>query len=190
MDGGSDDGTRAFLEQLAAEDDSIRILDHLSRRVPNPLNIGLRETRGEFVARMDAHTLLSARVPFHGHRPIATGRRRLGKRSSDRRRRGCVVEVGCACAQSLAGRGEAKFRYPLDQGDRGRHRLHRRLAAVDARGGRRLGRGVGRESRFRARRPGAPARRPDRLRPRNGRPLRSSQGAITLAAGRPSAPAG
>lgn len=55
IDGGSSDGTRGILEQLAADDERIRVLDNPGRRTPNGLNIGLRHARGEFVARMDAH---------------------------------------------------------------------------------------------------------------------------------------
>jgi succinoglycan biosynthesis protein ExoA len=57
MDGRSDDGTRPILEQLAAEDDRVRVLDNPQRGIPQALNIGLRHARGRFVARMDAHAL-------------------------------------------------------------------------------------------------------------------------------------
>jgi glycosyltransferase involved in cell wall biosynthesis len=55
-DGRSDDRTREILEQLAAEDPRIRVLDNPDRRTASGLNVCLREARGEFVARMDAHT--------------------------------------------------------------------------------------------------------------------------------------
>jgi glycosyltransferase involved in cell wall biosynthesis len=56
VDGGSGDGTRAILDELAAGDSRIRVLDNPARHIPHALNIGLRAARGEFVARMDAHT--------------------------------------------------------------------------------------------------------------------------------------
>jgi len=56
LDGRSTDRTRSILEQLAHEDQRVRVLDNPARRVPQALNIGLRAARGEFVARMDAHT--------------------------------------------------------------------------------------------------------------------------------------
>jgi GT2 family glycosyltransferase len=56
IDGGSQDGTRDYLEQLAREDDRVHLLDNPARRTPNALNVGLAAARGEFVARMDAHT--------------------------------------------------------------------------------------------------------------------------------------
>src|SRR5438067_4689226 len=56
MDGRSEDGTRAILEGLAAEDPRIRVLDNPGRTTPHALNAGLAAARGEYVARMDAHT--------------------------------------------------------------------------------------------------------------------------------------
>jgi glycosyltransferase involved in cell wall biosynthesis len=57
MDGRSEDATRSMLERLAADDPRIRILDNPERGIPFALNIGLGSARGEFVARMDAHTI-------------------------------------------------------------------------------------------------------------------------------------
>src|SRR2546426_8401688 len=57
IDGGSEDSTREILEEFAAGDARIRILDNPRRTTPHALNVGLRQARGEFVARMDAHTL-------------------------------------------------------------------------------------------------------------------------------------
>lgn len=56
MDGRSEDDTRAILEGLSADDPRIRVLDNPSRNTPAGLNVGLGAARGEFVARMDAHT--------------------------------------------------------------------------------------------------------------------------------------
>jgi succinoglycan biosynthesis protein ExoA len=70
MDGCSEDGTRAILEEFAREDARIRVLDNPERGIPQALNIGLRQARGRFVARMDAHGLYP---PDY----LATGVRRL-----------------------------------------------------------------------------------------------------------------
>src|SRR3954451_17706216 len=61
MDGGSTDGTRAVLEQLAADDPRIRVLDNPERTTPHALNVGLAAARGEFVVRMDAHAFYPPR---------------------------------------------------------------------------------------------------------------------------------
>ncbi len=57
IDGGSTDTTWEVAEAIAREDPRVRLLRNPARRTPNALNIGLREARGEFVARMDAHCL-------------------------------------------------------------------------------------------------------------------------------------
>lgn len=56
LDGGSTDGTQAILEELAAADRRVRVLDNPGRRQCRALNLGLREATGTFIARMDAHT--------------------------------------------------------------------------------------------------------------------------------------
>ena len=56
VDGRSTDATKDILEGLAGEDDRIHVLDNPARRTPQALNIGLGAARGEFIARMDAHS--------------------------------------------------------------------------------------------------------------------------------------
>ena len=56
IDGRSEDGSAEILRDLAREDPRIRLLDNPTGRTPQALNLGLRAARGEFVARMDAHT--------------------------------------------------------------------------------------------------------------------------------------
>jgi glycosyltransferase involved in cell wall biosynthesis len=78
MDGGSDDRTRELIEEMAATDPRIRLFDNPGRTSTAGLNVGLREARGEYVVRMDAHT-------FYPPDYIARGIERL--------RRGDVVWV-------------------------------------------------------------------------------------------------
>ena len=56
VDGRSTDETRALLQAEAAQDVRIRIFDNPDRLTSAGLNIALNEARGEYVARMDAHT--------------------------------------------------------------------------------------------------------------------------------------
>jgi succinoglycan biosynthesis protein ExoA len=56
VDGASDDGTKCILEQMAAHDPRIRLLDNADRTTAFALNIALRNARGRYVARMDAHS--------------------------------------------------------------------------------------------------------------------------------------
>jgi succinoglycan biosynthesis protein ExoA len=59
-DGGSTDGTREELERIALTDPRVRVFDNPLRGTASGLNVCLREARGAFVARMDAHTLYPA----------------------------------------------------------------------------------------------------------------------------------
>src|SRR5947209_4965661 len=69
-DGGSDDRTRAILEELSSNDPRLRVLDNPRRQTPSGLNVCLRAARGEYVARMDGHT-------FYPPNYLADGVRRL-----------------------------------------------------------------------------------------------------------------
>ena len=57
VDGGSTDGTRAILDELAAADPCFRVLDNPQRTIPAALNLALAAARGDYVARMDAHAV-------------------------------------------------------------------------------------------------------------------------------------
>ena len=57
IDGGSDDRTHQIAETISARDSRFRVLSNPARRTPQALNIGLREARGRYVVRMDAHTI-------------------------------------------------------------------------------------------------------------------------------------
>jgi succinoglycan biosynthesis protein ExoA len=76
VDGRSDDATRPILEELAADDPRIRILDNPARQLASALNIGLRNARGEFVAQMDAHT-------YYPRNYVADGVKRLERGDVD-----------------------------------------------------------------------------------------------------------
>ena len=57
IDGGSVDGTREILAELAGADPRIRLLENPRGLIPAALNIGLAQARGRYVARMDAHSV-------------------------------------------------------------------------------------------------------------------------------------
>ena len=56
VDGGSTDGTRDILDELARRDPRLRVFDNPRGRTPSGLNVALRHARGRWAARMDAHT--------------------------------------------------------------------------------------------------------------------------------------
>jgi succinoglycan biosynthesis protein ExoA len=56
IDGRSQDDTRAILDELAAQDERVAILDNPRGDLASALCAGLSAAKGEFVAKMDAHT--------------------------------------------------------------------------------------------------------------------------------------
>jgi glycosyltransferase involved in cell wall biosynthesis/GT2 family glycosyltransferase len=57
VDGRSTDGSREILEEIAAEDPRLRVIDNPHQLTPHALNIGLHEARGEFVCICGSHTV-------------------------------------------------------------------------------------------------------------------------------------
>lgn len=55
VDGCSTDRTVEILTAMQAEHPLLRVLPNPDRTVPYAMNIGIRESRGEFIVRMDAH---------------------------------------------------------------------------------------------------------------------------------------
>jgi cellulose synthase/poly-beta-1,6-N-acetylglucosamine synthase-like glycosyltransferase len=72
VDGRSTDDTRAILEEAAAREPRIRVLDNPRRQTAAALNIALHAARAPVVARMDAHT-------FYPRDYLARGLERLAK---------------------------------------------------------------------------------------------------------------
>lgn len=60
IDGMSDDGTRDIVRKMADEDGRIRMLDNPQKIVPTAMNIGIRAARGDYIVRIDCHTVFSA----------------------------------------------------------------------------------------------------------------------------------
>jgi glycosyltransferase involved in cell wall biosynthesis len=59
VDGMSDDRSVEVINRLAAADPRIRLLRNPARIVPSSLNLAIEAARGDVIARVDAHTLLS-----------------------------------------------------------------------------------------------------------------------------------
>jgi glycosyltransferase involved in cell wall biosynthesis len=55
-DGASNDGTRDIVQQLAASDSRVRLIDNPEKTTPTGLNAAIRAARGEIIIRIDAHT--------------------------------------------------------------------------------------------------------------------------------------
>ncbi len=62
VDGRSTDDTRKVIDEFAAANPDVRVLvvDNPARNIPVALNLGIRAAQGEFIIRMDAHSIPSA----------------------------------------------------------------------------------------------------------------------------------
>jgi glycosyltransferase involved in cell wall biosynthesis len=56
LDGGSTDGTQAIIEEMSRQDARIRLIHNPGRIQATALNIGIRETKSDFLVRLDAHS--------------------------------------------------------------------------------------------------------------------------------------
>ena len=55
VDGMSEDGTRAIVEEYARRHSTIRLISNPKRTVPAAINLGIAQATGELILRMDAH---------------------------------------------------------------------------------------------------------------------------------------
>lgn len=60
VDGMSDDGTREILLEAAKQHPFMRVLENPRRIVPTAMNLGIKNARGEYIVRMDAHSVYPA----------------------------------------------------------------------------------------------------------------------------------
>ncbi len=56
VDGMSTDGTRQIVAETAKKDNRVRLLDNPQRIVPTAMNIGIGQSRGEYIIRIDCHS--------------------------------------------------------------------------------------------------------------------------------------
>jgi glycosyltransferase involved in cell wall biosynthesis len=107
-DGASTDGTRSRLEALARTDDRIRVFGNPDRGTASGLNVCLREARGEYVARMDAHTYFGSDYLARGIERLQRGDTTWVAGPQRPRGRGRVSRSAVAALESPLGRGASR----------------------------------------------------------------------------------
>jgi succinoglycan biosynthesis protein ExoA len=115
VDGGSSDGTREILAELAAQDRRVRVLENPRRTTPSALNVGLAHARGRCVARMDAHTEYPENYLELGIRRLARGDTRWVSGPQIARGRGPVSRAVALALRTRLGRGSSR-RWGMERG--------------------------------------------------------------------------
>jgi len=117
IDGMSNDGTRYILEEMKTRIDGFIIIDNLSGKTPVARNLGVKESKGKYIAILDAHTVYE---PDYLNNCI-----NLLEEKKDVVSTGCpyisqgVSPFGKAIALAMShpfGVGNAKHRYPDYEG--------------------------------------------------------------------------
>ncbi len=120
-DGRSVDRTRAILEELAGADPRIRVLDNPGGHTASGLNICLRAARGDFVARMDAHTYYPSRYLAAGIERLRRGDTQWVSGPQVPRPIGLVSRAVATALGTWLGRGGSR-KWSEDHADGGQER--------------------------------------------------------------------
>ncbi len=59
VDGGSTDGTREIVLEWGKKNSNIKLIENTKQTVPFALNLGIKNSKGEIIVRIDAHTIYS-----------------------------------------------------------------------------------------------------------------------------------
>ncbi len=115
-DGMSTDGTRESLDHYAARHSNLRVISNTGRIVSTGLNEAIRSARGEFILRMDAHTVYA---PDYCRRCvetlISTGAANVGG-AARTRVTGMIPQAIAAAYHSRFSTGGARFHDPEYEG--------------------------------------------------------------------------
>lgn len=60
IDGGSTDGTKETVKSWSQKSSNIRLIENPNKTVPYALNIGIKESKGDIIVRIDAHSKYSS----------------------------------------------------------------------------------------------------------------------------------
>lgn len=115
VDGLSDDGTREIIEDIKKEHHNLRIFDNPEKKTPQALNIGIKNSLGEVIVILGAHTEIDENFIFYNNKCLnendvmASG--------------GTQINIGFSRTQKLIGQvmeipfgmGSAKYRWSSEE---------------------------------------------------------------------------
>lgn len=116
VDGDSTDPSRDIVEAFAKRDSRVRLLPNPDRLQAAAFNIGIREARGRYLVRMDAHSRYAPDYVAESIRLLeATGAGNVGgvQRAAGS---GAVAEAIAAAVSSPFAAGDAKYRNATEPG--------------------------------------------------------------------------
>ncbi|MBA2291728.1 MAG: glycosyltransferase family 2 protein [Gemmatimonadales bacterium] len=116
VDGASTDASREIVEAFAARDSRVRLLLNPDRLQAAAFNIGIREARGSYLIRMDAHSRYATDYVAESLRLLeATGAGNVGgvQRAAGS---GAIGEAIAAAVSSPFAAGDAKYRNATEPG--------------------------------------------------------------------------
>lgn len=120
-EGMSEDKTREEIEKFSAKNSGfqVRVVDNLKRSIPAGLNEAIRNSRGEYIVRLDAH---SVPHPEYVSRSVKNLEMKLGDNVGGvwqitPGRNTWVAESIAAAAAHPLGVGDAKYRYADEPGE-------------------------------------------------------------------------
>ena len=111
LDGQSTDGSAELVRNIAERDPRVRLLENPARLQADAFNVGLREARGAYLIRMDAHTLYAADYVAECVRLLEeTGAENVGgiQRAAGSSPVGRAI---AAAVSSTVAAGDAKYRH-------------------------------------------------------------------------------
>lgn len=111
VDGMSTDGTREIVQEFAAKDKRISLVDNVKERVSPALNIGIKASHGDIIVRADCHARYAADYVRQCVKCLAeTGASNVGGPAVPRAEGGAVQRAIVAAHSSWFGVGVARFR--------------------------------------------------------------------------------
>lgn len=122
-DGMSTDRTRDVIAAFQKEhaDLAVRVVENSVRTIPSGLNQAIRESRGEIIVRLDAHS-----IPIPGYVGLCVSAHQLGKGDNV----GGVWEIHAGAKTWMAESISLAAAHPLGAGD-AQYRLNAKAGAVD-----------------------------------------------------------
>ena len=114
IDGGSQDSTIKILKDLKITNGEIKVYDNPKQITPSALNIGIKNSKGKYIVRLDAHALYHDNYIEHSVNALKVGSEDIanvgGPILTKSKDKGVFAKAISLCLSSVFGVGNSKFR--------------------------------------------------------------------------------